>query len=206
MVQFLLPQSYPMMYPLYYVIYSTTTNWRSALKKKFSARNRLDLVASGELTAKAETGEFLVSDRSINGISPQKKNKKKSSYKHSFLICSNSDPPIRSIYFHPALTFFFLKFREIDQSLIRHRRLLVFTLRPKRLDIIPLLTSRRGGSFLRPKSPPVVVRAHRWKYLLFKLFPKSLTVQKSKWFFARKVRNLWLECCGLCILWLLPSV
>ena len=107
MVQFLLPQSYPMMYPLYYVIYSTTTNWRSALKKKFSARNRLDLVASGELTAKAETGEFLVSDRSINGISPQKKTKKKSSYKHSFLICSNSDPPIRSIYFHQALTFFF---------------------------------------------------------------------------------------------------
>ena len=170
-----MPLLHPMMYLLYYVnvIYSTTMNWRSALKKKFSARNRLDLVASGELTAKAETGEFLVSDRSINGISPQKKDKKKSSYKHSFLICSNSDPPIRSIYFHPALTFFFFeKFREIDQSLIRHRRLLVFTLRPKRLDIIPLLTSRRGGSFLRPKSPPVVVRAHRWKYLLFKLFSK----------------------------------
>lgn len=190
------------MYPLYYVIYSTTTNWRSALKKKFSARNRLDLVASGELTAKAETGEFLVSDRSIKIISPQKRQKKRSCNKHSFQILYF----VKSTCTKLLLLHFLEKFREIDQSLIRHRRLLVFTLRPKRLDIIPLLTSRRGGSFLRPKSPPVVVRAHRWKYLLFKLFPKSLTVQKSKWFFARKVRNLWLECCVLCILWLLPSV
>ena len=33
-------------------------------------------MASGELTAKAETGEFLVSDRSIKIISPQKRQKK----------------------------------------------------------------------------------------------------------------------------------
>ena len=33
-------------------------------------------MASGELTAKAETGEFLVSDRSIKTISPQKERPK----------------------------------------------------------------------------------------------------------------------------------
>ena len=58
-------------------------------------------MASGELTAKAETGEFLVSDRSNKIVSPQKRQKK---VMQQALI---SDPLIRRINLHQTITFTF---------------------------------------------------------------------------------------------------